>query len=83
MPNSRRVSPAHGFPSGAAASVIRHRKDTTQKEIEMFNKNGSNNGNGSANGVHKDTAVVASERATGTSPTPPPYRVTGTSPTPL
>ena len=25
----------------------------------MFNKNGSNNGNGSANGVHKDTAVVA------------------------
>ena len=24
----------------------------------MFNKNGSNNGNGSANGVHKDTAVV-------------------------
>ena len=33
----------------------RHHK----KEIEMFNKNGSNNGNGSANGVHKDTAVVA------------------------
>ena len=26
----------------------------------MFNRNGSNNGNGSANGVHKDTAVVAS-----------------------
>ena len=25
----------------------------------MFNKNGSNNSNGSANGVHKDTAVVA------------------------
>ena len=25
----------------------------------MFNRNGSNNGNGSANGVHKDTAVVA------------------------
>ena len=25
----------------------------------MFNKNGSNNGHGSANGVHKDTAVVA------------------------
>ena len=25
----------------------------------MFNKNGSNNGNGSANGVHKDTAVIA------------------------
>ena len=25
----------------------------------MFNKNGSSNGNGSANGVHKDTAVVA------------------------
>ena len=25
----------------------------------MFNKNGSNNGNGSANGVHKDAAVVA------------------------
>ena len=25
----------------------------------MFSKNGSNNGNGSANGVHKDTAVVA------------------------
>ena len=25
----------------------------------MFNKNGGNNGNGSANGVHKDTAVVA------------------------
>ena len=25
----------------------------------MFNKNGSNNGNGSANGVHKDTTVVA------------------------
>ena len=25
----------------------------------MFNKNGSNNGNGSANGVHKDTAVAA------------------------
>ena len=25
----------------------------------MFNKNGSNHGNGSANGVHKDTAVVA------------------------
>ena len=25
----------------------------------MFNKNGSNNGNGSANGVHKDTAIVA------------------------
>ena len=25
----------------------------------MFNKNGSNNGNGSANGVQKDTAVVA------------------------
>ena len=25
----------------------------------MFNKNGSNNGNGSANGVHKNTAVVA------------------------
>ena len=25
----------------------------------MFNKNGSNNGNGSANGAHKDTAVVA------------------------
>ena len=25
----------------------------------MFNKNGSNNGSGSANGVHKDTAVVA------------------------
>ncbi len=25
----------------------------------MFNKNGSNNGNGSANGVHKDTAVVS------------------------
>ena len=24
----------------------------------MFNKNGSNNGNGSANGVHKDTAVA-------------------------
>ncbi len=33
----------------------RHHK----KEIEMFNKNGSNNGHGSANGVHKDTAVVA------------------------
>ena len=26
----------------------------------MFNKNGSNNGNGSANGVHKDTAPVSS-----------------------
>ena len=25
----------------------------------MFNKNGSNNGNGSANGVHKDTAVAS------------------------
>ena len=25
----------------------------------MFNRNGSNNGNGSASGVHKDTAVVA------------------------
>ena len=25
----------------------------------MFNKNGSNNGNGSANGVHRETAVVA------------------------
>ena len=25
----------------------------------MFNRNGSNNGNGSANGVHKETAVVA------------------------
>ena len=25
----------------------------------MFNRNGSNNGNGSANGVHKDTAVIA------------------------
>ncbi len=25
----------------------------------MFNRNGHNNGNGSANGVHKDTAVVA------------------------
>ena len=25
----------------------------------MFNRNGSNNGNGSANGVHRDTAVVA------------------------
>ena len=26
----------------------------------MFNRNGSNNGNGSANGVHKDTAPVSS-----------------------
>ena len=26
----------------------------------MFNKNGSNNGHGSANGVHKDTAPVSS-----------------------
>ena len=25
----------------------------------MVNRNGSNNGNGSANGVHKDTAVLA------------------------
>ncbi len=25
----------------------------------MFNRNGSNNGNGSANGVHKETAIVA------------------------
>ena len=34
----------------------------------MFNKNGSNNGNGSANGVHKDTAPVVARNGNGHKP---------------
>ena len=41
---------------------------TTQKEIEMFNKNGSNNGNGSANGVHKDTGHKPARNGNGHKP---------------
>ena len=42
----------------------------------MFNKNGSNNGNGSANGVHKDTAVVA-RNGNGHKPAAAPVSSTG------
>ena len=42
----------------------------------MFNRNGSNNGNGSANGVHKDTAV-ASRNGKGHKPDAAPVSSTG------
>ena len=57
MPDSRRALPAHGFP--VEGIRIAHSLQEQGRSFEMFNRNESNNGNGSANGVHKDTAVVA------------------------
>ena len=70
MPDSRRASPAHGFPYGQPPIGHSLQESTTQKETDMVNRNGSNNGhgNGTGNGLvqvngngHKPDAAIVSE----------------------
>ena len=53
MPNARRALPAHGFPQGSPHIGHSLQEHTTQKETDMVNRNGSNNGhsNGTGNGL--------------------------------
>ena len=53
-----RALPRTRLPVGEPASAIRYRNNTQRRRLEMFNKNGSNNGNG----AHQDTAHSYPER---------------------